>query len=136
MIVRHLLKSMRRDQQGTTAVEFALVAPVFIALLVGTIALCICLFLVGSLHYAVEEGARCASVKTACADASGNPDAIATVAYAQSHYFGPAVSPTFTYTYDATAGACGNKVSGSINYSINVGFKTFVVPISASACFP
>jgi Flp pilus assembly protein TadG len=132
MIVRHLLKSMRCDQQGTTAVEFAIIAPVFIALLVGVIALCICLFLIGSLHYAVEEGARCASVKTACADASGNPNAIATVAYAQSHYFGPAVSPAFTYA----AAPCGNSVSGSINYSMNVGFKTFVVPISATACFP
>jgi Flp pilus assembly protein TadG len=132
MIVRHLLKSMRCDQQGTTAVEFAIIAPVFIALLVGVIALCICLFLVGSLHYAVEEGARCASVKTACADASGNPNAIATVAYAQSHYFGPAVSPTFTYAVKT----CGNSVSASINYSMDVGFKTFVVPISASACFP
>jgi Flp pilus assembly protein TadG len=132
MIVRHLLKSMRCDQQGTTAVEFAIIAPVFIALLVGVIALCICLLLVGSLHYAVEEGARCASVKTACADASGNPDATATVAYAQSHYFGPAVSAAFTYA----AAACGNSVSGSINYSMDVGFKTFVVPISATACFP
>jgi Flp pilus assembly protein TadG len=132
MIVRHLLKSMRCDQQGTTAVEFAIIAPVFIALLVGVIALCICLLLVGSLHYAVEEGARCASVKTACADASGNPDATATVAYAKSHYFGPAVSPAFTYA----AATCGNSVTGSINYSMDVGFKTFVVPISATACFP
>jgi len=132
MIVRYLLKSMHRDQQGTTAVEFAIVAPVFIALVIGAIALCICLFLVGSLHYAVEEGARCASVKTACADASGNPDAIATVAYAQSHYFGPAVAPTFSYAVKT----CGNSVSASISYSLNVGFRTFVVPISASACFP
>jgi Flp pilus assembly protein TadG len=127
MIVRNLLKSMRRDQQGTTAVEFAIVAPVFIALLIGTIAVCIGLFLIGSLHYAVEEGARCASVKTTiCSDAT------TTVAYAQSHYFGPNVSPTFTYA----AAACGNSVSASINYSMNVGFRTFVVPISATACFP
>jgi hypothetical protein len=90
------------------------------------------LFLVGSLHHAVEEGARCASVKTACADASGNPDATAIVAYAKSRYFGPNVSPTFTYA----AAACGNSVSASINYSMDVGFKTFAVPISATACFP
>ncbi|MEH2472014.1 Flp pilus assembly protein TadG [Nitrobacteraceae bacterium AZCC 2161] len=127
MIVRNLLKSMRLDQQGTTAVEFAIVAPVFIALLIGTISVCIGLFLIGSLHYAVEEGARCASVKTTiCSDAT------TTVAYAQSHYFGPYDSPTFTY---ATA-ACGNSVSASINYSMNVGFRTLVVPISATACFP
>ncbi|WP_366408128.1 TadE/TadG family type IV pilus assembly protein [Nitrobacter sp. 62-13] len=44
---------MWHDERGTTAVEFAIVAPVFIALLIGTFALCIALFLVGSLHYAV-----------------------------------------------------------------------------------
>jgi Flp pilus assembly protein TadG len=64
MILRNLVKSLRLNDQGTTAVEFAIVAPVLIALLVGTIALCVGLFLIGSLHYAVEEGARCASVKT------------------------------------------------------------------------
>ena len=125
--MRNLLKSLRLNDQGTTAVEFAIVAPVLIALLVGTIALCVGLFLIGSLHYAVEEGARCASVKTTvCSNAA------TTVAYAQNHYFGPNVSPTFTYA----AAGCGNSVSASINYSMNVGFRTFVVPISATACFP
>jgi Flp pilus assembly protein TadG len=127
LIVRNLLKSLCLDQQGTTAVEFAIIAPVFIALLIGTIALCVALFLIGSLHFAVEDGARCASVKTTiCSDAA------TTVAYTQSRYFGPDVSPTFTYA----AAACGNSVSASISYSMNVGFKTFVVPISATACFP
>ncbi len=125
--MRNLLKSLCLDQQGTTAVEFAIIAPVFIALLIGTIALCVALFLIGSLHFAVEDGARCASVKTTiCSDAAS------TVAYTQSRYFGPDVSPTFTYA----AAACGNSVSASISYSMDVGFKTFVVPISATACFP
>jgi Flp pilus assembly protein TadG len=125
--MRNHLKSLRVDEQGTTAVEFAIIAPVFIALLVGTLALCVGLFLIGSLHYAVEDGARCASIKTTiCSDAA------TTVAYTQSRYFGPDVSPTFTYA----AAACGNSVSASINYSMNVGFRTFVIPISATACFP
>jgi Flp pilus assembly protein TadG len=124
---RILLKSLQRDQRGTTAVEFAIIAPVLILLLIGTIAVCFALFLVGSLHFAVEDGARCASVKTTiCADAA------TTVAYTQSRYLGPNVSPTFTY---ATA-ACGNSVTGSINYTMDVGLKTFVIPISATACFP
>ena len=124
----NLLKSLRRDQQGTTAVEFGIIAPVFIALLVGTMGLCVALFLIGSLHFAVEDGARCASVKTTiCADGP------TTVAYTQSRYLGPSgVTPTFTYA----AAACGNSVSASITYSVNVLFKTLVIPISATACFP
>ena len=125
--MRILLKSLRRDRRGTTAVEFAIIAPVLISLLIGTIAVCFALFLVGSLHFAVEDGARCASVKTTiCADAA------TTVAYTQSRYLGPNVSPTFTY---ATA-ACGNSVTGSINYTMDVGLTQFVIPISATACFP
>jgi Flp pilus assembly pilin Flp len=129
--VRNLLKSLRRDQQGTTAVEFAIVAPVFIALLIGTLALCVAFFLIGSLHFAVEDAARCASVKTTiCADSA------TTVAYAQSHYYGPNVSPTFTYDPPAPTAPCGNRVTAKISYSMNVGFRTFTIPISATACFP
>lgn len=121
------IKSLYDDRQGTTAVEFAIVAPVFIAMLLGTLALCVALFLIGSLHFAVEDGARCASVKsTICTDAAS------TVAYTQSHYFGPNVSPNFVYA----AAACGNSVTGSISYSMDVGFRTFVIPISATSCFP
>jgi Flp pilus assembly pilin Flp len=126
-MVRHQFRSLYLDRQGTTAVEFAIVAPILIALLIGTIALCIGLFLIGSLHFAVEDGARCASVKTTiCTDGP------TTVAYTQSRYFGPDVSPTFTYA----AAPCGNSVSASISYSMNVGFRTFVIPVSATACFP
>jgi Flp pilus assembly protein TadG len=126
-MVQISLRSLGRDQRGTTAVEFAIIAPVLILLLIGTIAVCLALYLVGSLHFAVEDGARCASVKTTiCADAA------TTVAYTQSRYLGPNVSPTFTYA----AAACGNSVTGSITYTMDVGLRQFVIPISATACFP
>jgi Flp pilus assembly protein TadG len=132
--VRNRLKSLRRDQQGTTAVEFAIVAPVFIALLIGTLALCVAFFLVGSLHFAVEDAARCASVKAEC-QVAGIPDAAATQTYAQKHYFGPSLSPNpFIYAAD-TNNNC-NRVTASISYSMNVGFRAFTIPILATACFP
>lgn len=125
--MRNLLKSLRRCQDGTTAVEFAIIAPVFIAVILGTIGVCFALFLVGSLHFAVEDGARCASVKTnICTDATS------TIAYTQSRYLGPNVSPTFTYA----SAACGNSVSASVSYRMNVGFRVFIIPVSATACFP
>ena len=114
------------DERGTTAVEFAIVGPLFIALVVGMLYLCLCLFLVGSLHYTVEERARSASVRTTVCN-----DATTIVSYAQSRYFGPS-SPTFTYA----AAPCGNSVSGSINYVVELGLKQVTVPIVATACFP
>ena len=126
--MRNLFRSISQNQQGTTAVEFAIIAPVFILLVFGTIGLCFALFLVGSLHFAVEDGARCASVK-----ADICPDIATTVAYTQSRYLGPNVSPTFTPNLNA---ACGKSVTGTVNYSMEMGFKTFVIPISATACYP
>jgi Flp pilus assembly protein TadG len=123
------LAAVWSNNRGTSAVEFAMVAPVFIGLVVSLFYLCMGLFLVGSLHYAVEEGARCASLRTgpnqACKNASG------IVSYAKSVYFGPS-SPTFTYA----ATACGNSVSASVNYVANLGLKNVTIPITASSCFP
>ena len=114
------------DERGTTAVEFAIVGPVFIVLVIGTLYMCIALFTVGSLHYAVEEGARCASVKTTvCTDAS------TTLAYTNNHYFGTGV-PSFTYA----AATCGQSVSASLNYTMDLGLSKINIPITAAACFP
>jgi len=131
----------RNDNRGTTAIEFAIVAPAFIILLVGTIYLCLGLFLAGSLHYAVEEGARCASVRTTAPATGLNPcrpnnvaDSTAIIAYTRYSYHGPVSSPTFQYN-NPTAG-CGNTVTGSANFRADLGLTTVTIPISASACFP
>jgi K+-transporting ATPase c subunit len=119
---------MGGDERGTTAIEFAIVGPVFIMLIIGIVYLCMCLSVVGSMHYAVQEGARCASVKTmVCTDQTS------TISYTQSHYFGPSAAPTFTYN---AAAACGHSVNGSINYVLDIGLRQITVPITASACFP
>ena len=126
LIMRNKINAWN-DERGTTMVEFAIVAPVFIVLVIGIIYMCVGLFTVGSLHYAVEEGARCASVKsTVCTDA------VSTIAYSKSHYFGPGTSPTFTYA----AKTCGKSVSASLTYVMNLGLKQLTIPVSASACFP
>ena len=115
-----------KDERGTSAVEFAIVGPVFLLLVVGFLYLCLSLFLVGSLHFAVEEGARCASIRTTvCSDNA------TTVAYAQSRYFGPR-SPTFTYQ----AAACGKSVSGSVSYVVELVIRRVTVPVTATACYP
>ena len=115
------------DERGVTAVEFGLIAPVFIAFLFGVINLGVLMDVQASLHYAAEESARCASVKTTvCSDAAS------TQSYAASHYYGPDVSATFT----ATSGSCGNSVSASGTYLFNAGIFQLSIPLSAAACFP
>jgi TadE-like protein len=120
--------NMRDDERGTTAIEFAFVGPVFILLVIGILYLCMCLSVVGSMHYAVEEGARCASVrKLVCNDED------TTIAYTKAHYFGPGGVPTFAYD---PAAVCGHSVTASISYVVDMGLKKITVPITAAACFP
>jgi len=121
-------KNLGGDERGTSAIEFAIVGPVFFMLLIGIFFLCMGLAVAGSLHYAVEEGARCASVRTTvCSDND------TTIAYTKQHYYGPSSLPSFIYDSGA---ACGHSVTASINYVMNLGIKQITVPITAAACFP
>ncbi len=117
-----------KDSRGATAVEFAILSPVFIGLMIGTIYMCMLLFVVGSLHYAVEEAARCSSVKTTvCTDSAS------TLAYARSHFNGASIiTPDFVYSTPA----CGHSVTASATYDLNFVLANLTVPVSASACFP
>ena len=114
------------DDCGTTAVEFAILSPVFLGMVIGILGLGLFLFVIGGLHYAVEAAARCASVRTTvCSDSTS------TIAYAKSQYVAPG-SPTFTPT-DA---ACGKSVSASLSYTARLGLQQVTIPFSATACFP
>ncbi|MBF9235453.1 TadE/TadG family type IV pilus assembly protein [Microvirga alba] len=109
-----------RDECGATAIEFALVAPVFLALLLGIFHLSLLGFTIASLNYTVEKAARCDAIATNCPD-------IAT------YYFAPAPAPVVTH--DKTA-PCGASVSATVTYQLNVLIYQASIPLSASACFP
>ena len=115
------------DDRGATAVEFAIIAPAVVMLLVGIMSLSLILFAIGSMHFAVEDAARCASARpTVCSSAA------TTVAYAQSRYSGALATPVFTYATPA----CGFQVSASVTYTFDVGMYRQAVPLSATSCFP
>lgn len=108
------------DSRGTTAIEFAVIAPVFLALLLGIIQLSLLGFTLANLNYAVEKAARCDAISTGCPDIA-------------SYYYAP--SPTPVFTYDTTA-ACGTSVNATVTYRLNVLIYQASIPLSASACFP
>jgi Flp pilus assembly protein TadG len=111
---------------GTTAVEFAMLLPPFLMLLLGIISASTVVFTAASLHFAVEGAARCYSVNGAqCASAA------AAQSYAQTHYLGLS-SPTST----ASTPACGHQVIGTLNVVLGTGMAQWNMPLSATACFP
>ena len=118
--------SFSSDQSGVTAVEFALIIPAFLALLVGIIQSAVLLFSIASLDYATQGAARCAAVNAAqCGDPSGISS------FGRSSFYAPGI-PTFTYA----AAACGNSVTGTLNFDFNVVIFSKSIALSSSACFP
>lgn len=119
--------SIIADERGTTAVEFALLLPAFVGLLLGGFCLSLLGFTLVNLHHAVETGARCAAVQTTvCTDATSTQNK------AQSAFTGFGGTPTFTYT----AAACGSQVTGTTTFTLDTGLTTISVPLSATACYP
>ncbi len=115
------------EKRGTSAIEFAMVGPIFLLLVMGMIYGCLMIFALASMHDAVEDGARCASVKTTVCSSSAT-----TIAYAQAAYSGAGVTPTFTYSTPA----CGHAVTATANFNFYILVTTLTVPLSATACFP
>ena len=110
--------------------EFGLSLTVFLGLIFGVVNIARVLWVVGSLHFAAESAARCASANTTtCSSAS------AIQAYALNQYHGESLGGTNPFTYSATG--CGNTVSASYTYSLNIPpFGTYPLPLSVTACFP
>ena len=110
---------------GTTAVEFALVAPPFLMLLLGILSASVVAFAAASLHYAVQGAARYYSVSVTSAAAAQS--------YAQSQYHGVS-SPTFTASIISPG--CGHQVNATLSLVLDAGMAKWTVPLSATACFP
>ena len=113
-------------QSGTTAVEFALVAPVLFALIIGGLSAGAVVYSAAGLRDLVERAARCYSVN---ANLCGS--AATTRTYAQNAYYG-LNNPTFT----ASIQPCGYQVTAAVTVNLTAVIVDFGVPLSAKACFP
>ena len=120
-----------RGERGNTAVEFALILPALVLLTLGTINLSLMMWAVSTLHYAVEDAARCGVVKTTICTSPAT-----TATYAAGRYKGPLMSPVFNSPAPNPTAACGYQVTGSATYNFVTGLANIAVPISATACRP
>lgn len=79
-------RSLWRAREGATAVEFAIVAPLLCALMIGLIDLTLILWRYGALQQAAEATARCAAIgSTDCATVpTGCDSANPVVCYAKT----------------------------------------------------
>jgi Flp pilus assembly protein TadG len=131
-----LLRRLGASNDGASAVEFALVAPILLTLLFGIFEFGRVLWTQGILDYAVEQAARCASIDTTNCGSSG----------AIKSYASALTTPLNlnTSVFTATTAACGNQVTASYPFNFigtfaliggNALFPTSVT-LTSSSCYP
>jgi Flp pilus assembly protein TadG len=119
-----------RDERGATALEFAILAPVFFLLIFGIIAFGMLFWTQVGLQHGAEMAARCASINTTLCP-NGNPSVITN--YAMQQAFGLSL-PASTFTHNTRA--CGNQVSATYTFVFPGILNLSPLTLTAQACFP
>jgi Flp pilus assembly protein TadG len=118
----------RDADEGATAVEFAIVFPVFLVFVVGLIQFGLVLWTKFALQHATAEAARCATVNgTLCGTASGVQAYAATQAYGLKF-------PSSVFT--VTTSTCGNQVTADYTFVFIESLGVPNVRLNVSSCFP
>jgi Flp pilus assembly protein TadG len=125
---------MLRDARAVSAVEFALTAPLFFALLFGMIEGGLLVWTQIGLQHGAEAAARCASINSTLCGTTTNIQN-----YAAQNAFGLSVDPsTFTVPSSPPPG-CNQGKQVSASYAFGFVTSYFGVPsltLNAQSCFP
>jgi len=123
--------SLRADRRGNVAVEFALIVPIVLMIIMGIFEFGQALRIYNTLAYAVEQAGRYAMVNT---------DATTTEVedYTASQLIGVNASTvTIAATTEVDAGTTYSVITADTTYDINVPFMTLgSVPLRARARVP
>jgi Flp pilus assembly protein TadG len=145
-VTLRVLPSLGRSQNGATLVEFALVAPVFFALLFGTLEFGRALWTQQALQQTAIAGARCMALpQTNCATATYAYSSANTVTYIRgvaSQWGISLPSANITQNNVATCGGANNFSQVEVTFAFEsvvpylTNIPTGGIPLSATACFP
>lgn len=118
-----------RSDDGTSAIEMAIVFPVFLLMVLGIFEFGRALWTQSLLDYAVQTAARCGAVDSI--DCKSTTD---TINYAVQQS-APLTPPSSDFS--ASLQNCGSQVTASLPFSFVVpALFPFNITLSAQACYP
>lgn len=116
-----------RDTTATTAVEFAMTAPLFIGVLFAIVEFCLVLYAQLALQHGVEMAARCSAINVCPNTASAQ-----TFAVSQSYGLNPPAN-----VFSVSSSVCGSQVSATYVYNFLTSFTGGPsVTLNARSCYP
>jgi Flp pilus assembly protein TadG len=122
-------RAVIEDCRGVSALEFAVLLPLFLSLIIGLMQFGQVMWTQSALQHAVEMAARCASINTAaCGSAAQIRD------YAVTQAYGLTI-PAATFTPSTVA--CGNQVLASFPFTLDIPLLPLpALTLSARSCYP
>jgi Flp pilus assembly protein TadG len=123
------ISSIPSGEFGTAAIEFAIVFPIAIFLLLGLCEFGRAMWTQATLDYAVQTAARCGAL---------GPVGCTTPAEIQTYAVGAAPTiPVTSANFTVTTPSCGVQVSTTYSYSfILTVFFPYSMTMAATSCFP
>ena len=112
-------RRVRLDQKGVTALEFALLAPVFLMLVFAALELSVALNNGNTAKWAVKRAARDVLV-----DNTLTQSEIQSLVDANLARVGSPAAVTVTYTIDTSGSVPVGTITGTYTYDVNVPFLT------------
>lgn len=126
-----IFRRLRKNTDGVMAVEFALILPVFVVMLFGTMEAGHILFAKSTIQQGVETAGRYAMIHL-----TATPAEIEAEAVSNSSYLG-SLSPTFSVTQSTVSGISYSVISVTANYSLKTPFFTGrVISLSSQVSVP
>jgi len=122
-------EQFRSNEDGSAAIEFSILGPVYLLMILGAIQVAVWLWSNFALQHGVEMAARCASVNTTTCNSTS-----AIQNYAKQNSYGlPVPASAFT----VTTATCGKSVTASfsyLNFLTIIGVPSFTA--TGAACYP
>ena len=117
------------DERGVTAIEYALLLPVVLVIVLGIIDAGRAVWTQATLNHAAGAAARCGAIDTVRCGTTAEIQA-----YAVDQAGGMALQPTI---FAVTTAVCGNKVTASLPLSLTLPWNgSSSITLKAEACFP
>ena len=116
------IKRLVREQQGAAALEFALVAPLFLILMFGVLDFGLAMYAKGLITHASQEGARYGTVYHLTPPTAGDIQG-----YVQSYLSDAGFSQPLTITVTGAGGASGTPLAVRLDYTYHfLGLPSFL----------
>jgi Flp pilus assembly protein TadG len=137
------VRSFRGEERGAAAVQFALLIPAMVLIVFAIVQMGQMAYAEVAMHWAVQQASRCSVIAEQYTTPPAGDPAVSCTTEAKTQTYAAALfkpslsSLSFVANLDQTNSPNNcKKLVGQGNYSVQIMWVSFTVPIKATSCYP